>query len=330
MVQVMPPIKASIDMDALLGTAKSVGHLSRQFEGFTGGPKEAQERVYPGVKERETHREERWSGHKQGQLFDPESVPHMEAHTQSPEQFARDPRTWWHGRVVSEKGGRLSSNPAGRDEGFHAGSEVAARQRVTYNVKRRGLKEGKVGRMFPLRITGPVRPPEEVKPDMMRHRELGGMGSHMGAGYLYKNVVEGGESEVSVGTPTRAGFLSTHREMVTAAEKQGKKVNPVISWAARKMPQHTQEAIREPRRWLSEPPQGVQMGLHEQFAPIPTRTHEEADPRRQQAFLELHPDRVKTHRTSYETQSGRTKHVWAFSTEQPGSALLSKQWNPSS
>lgn len=318
MVQVMPPIKGSIDLDALAGTAKSVGHLSKQFEGFTGGPAEARSR----------HEGPTPSGRNrvdpadQGQLFDPEKIPHQEAHHQSPEQFARDPRTWWHGRVMTDSPrSRLPGKPAGRDEGFHAGTEAAARQRVTYNIKRKGLKEGKVGRMFPLRITGPVRSPEEAKPDVMRHRELGAWGSHGGAGYLYKNVVEGAEGDLSVGTPGRKGYLSTHKEMVMAAEKRGEKVNPTISWAARNAPEHTGEAMKErfAHRMNEGASQGRQMGLHEQH-PM------DSEPR-MQSFMELHPERTKTHRASYVTQGGRRQSVYAFPS--PGETTLGKQWHSS-
>jgi hypothetical protein len=273
-------------------------------------------------------------GQSQGQLFDPEKIPAMEAHQQTPDQFAADPRTWWHGRVT--KGGpqgRLGGSGVGRGEGFHAGTEAAARQRVGANIKRRGLKEGMAGHMYPLRITGPVEGPENLQPDVTRHRELGptrygswGGQSYGGrtTGYLYENKVENAGS-ISVGAPQRKGFLSTHREMVQAAQQRGEKVHPLIAWAAKKAPEHTEEKIKE--RWSSgSAPQGRQQGLHEQFDKGEGPGWSQADPRRGKAFEELYPDREKTFRTSYTTAGGQQKHVFAFSTEQPGSALLGKQW----
>jgi hypothetical protein len=174
----------------------------------------------------------------------------------------------------------------------------------------------------------------------MRHRELGprSYGSWGGQstggrskGYLYENKVENAGS-ISVGVPERKGFMSTHREMVQAAQKSGQYVHPNITWATQKRPEHTAERIQEVRRYSSTPPQGYQQGLHEQF---PEGNREvslgrDYDPRRREAFNQLFPDRTRTHRTSYTTESGRQKGVYAFSTDQPGSALLSKQWQPSS
>jgi hypothetical protein len=204
--------------------------------------------------------------------------------------------------------------------------------RVTHNIKRRGLKEGMAGHMYPLRITGPVEGPERIYPDQSRHRELGPAvhyyGSTVGGrrkGYLYENKVENAGS-ISVGVPQRKGFLSTHRELVQAAQKSGQHVHPTIAWAAKAWPEHTSEKIAQ--RWEAPTPQGYQQGLHEQFDKGDA-WGKGADPRRLESFKELYPDRTKTHRTSYTTESGQRKNVFAFSTEQPGSALLSKQWQGS-
>lgn len=314
--------------------------LGAQFHGFTGGPAEAKEGTMHGFRSRHglgTPEEEDPEGHPP-RLFDPESVARPEAHQQTPSQFAQDPRTWWHGRVT--KGGpqgRLGGSGVGRGEGFHAGTEAAARQRVTANIKRRGLKEGMAGHMYPLRITGPVEGPENMQPDVTRHRELGprsygswGGQSYGGRskGYLYENAVENAGS-ISVGVPERKGFMSTHREMVQAAQKSGQYVHPNIEWATKGKPEHTAERILEPRRYGSTPPQGIQQGLHEQFKQSEF-SGGVGDPRRKESFLELHPERTHTFRTSYTTESGRRKNVFAFASEQPGSALLSKQWSPSS
>jgi hypothetical protein len=120
--------------------------------------------------------------------------------------------------------------------------------------------------------------------------------------------------------------------MVKSAQQRGEKVHPNIAWAAKTAPEHTGEKIKEVRRYSSTPPQGHQQGLHEQF-PEGNRIVDQGgtyDPRRREAFMGLHPEPTRTHRTSYTTESGRQKGVYAFSTDQPGSALLSKQWQPMS
>jgi hypothetical protein len=351
MVQVMPPIKAKVsnaDMEDLMSAysaEKSGGahaELGRQFTPYTGGPAEAKEATMPAFRSRHglgTPEEEDPEGHPP-RLFDPETVARPEAHQQTPDQFAADPRTWWHGRVT--KGGVRSSlggSGVGRGEGFHAGTEGAARQRVTQNIKRRGLKEGMAGHLYPLRITGPVEGPENMKEDLPKHRELGprsygswGGQSYGGrsTGYLYENKVENVGS-ISVGVPQRKGFMSTQREMVKTAQQRGNYVHPNIAWAAKAAPEHTAENIQEVRRYGNTPPQGHQQGLHEQFKQSGREfSGGMGDPRRLQSFKELYPQPVNTHRTSYTTESGRRKNVYAFSTDQPGSALLSKQWQPSS
>lgn len=329
MVQVMPPIKATIDMDALLGVEHSdeparVPRLNnKQFQGYTGGPEEAGRRAF-GARHAEAFGRLDASlaalGHHedvQGQLFDPSHIPLQEAHHQTPEQFARDPRTWWHGRVT--KGGARSSlggSTVGRGEGFHAGTEGAARQRVTTNVGRRGLGKGMAGRMYPLRITGPVDPPEEAKSDVPIHRELGprrqmSYGGEMiggrASGYLYKNEVEGGGA-MSVGVPKRKGFMSTQREMVRAAKKSGQFVHPNIEWATQKQPEHTAEEIVP--RFHHATPAGMRVA--EQH--LGYETAKASDPERME-------------RTSYQTQSGGTQHVYRYRDPSKGSALNPKQWD---
>lgn len=299
-----------------------------QFEGYTGGPAEAKERAYP---DRSAYRPE---PSNQGQLFSPESVPRPEAHTQTPDQFAQDPRTWWHGRVT--KGGpqgRLGGSGVGRGEGFHAGTYGAAEQRVKTNVSKRGLQPGMAGRMYPLRITGSVDPPEEDQPDMSKHVTLGPSrhGSWGGqvyggrkTGYLYKNEVEGGGA-MSVGVPQRKGFMSTQREMVTQAKKEGKYVHPNIEWAVKGHPEHTAAVIQG--RYDNPTPAGqryAQPMLQEQFKD--TDPHKGAEIARQ-----MYPETHGIARTSYQTEAGRTKHVWRYRDSTPGSALLSKQqWMPAS
>jgi hypothetical protein len=280
-----------------------------QFHDFAGGPAEASARSL-GVRE-DLYKKEPQG--EQGQLFAKESVPLPEAHQQTPEQFARDPRTWWHGRVT--KGGpqgRLGGSGVGSGEGFHVGSEAAARQRVTTNVKSRGLKEGLVGRMYPLRITGPVEGPENLQPDVTKHFELGPASYRYGqrvggrrTGYLYKNVVEGGEREVSAGVPQRKGFLSTQREMVQAAKKEGRYVHPNIEWAVKNQPEHTAEKIQP--RFHHQTPEG------ERYAPqkLPGIEAPNAEP------IERH---------SYKTEEGGTQHIWRYTDQGTLGKQFGRTW----
>lgn len=332
MVQVEPSIKGHIDFDALFGdkpenpnAPMKVGKLNdTQFQGYTGGPAEAKERYLKAKDPSALHsgrsasvqEERRQSGH-QGQLFNPESIPPQEAHHQTPDQFARDPRTWWHGRVT--KGGPKSSlggSTVGRGEGFHAGTYGAAEQRLKTNIGR-GVKPGYAGRMYPLRITGPVDPPEEPQPDVAKHVQLGPRrqmswgGEYVGGrrtGYLYKNEIEGGGA-MSVGVPKRKGFLSTQREMVTTAKKGGKYVHPSIDWAVRGHPEHTPEEVGR-HRYASQTPEGHRYA--QGFLP--------GDPGGQAPAERME-------RTSYQTQAGGTQQVYRYRDPTPGSALLSKQWD---
>ena len=280
-----------------------------QFQGYTGGPAEASLTHFRRRHGLGTPEEEDPYGPHQQHLFDPESVPLPEAHQQTPEQFAQDPRTWWHGRVT--KGGpqgRLGGSGIGKGEGFHAGSQGAARQRATINVGR-GVKEGMAGRMYPLRITGPVEGPENLQPDVSKHFELGPAtwryGQRVGGrgtGYLYKNVVEGGSEEVSVGVPQRKGFMSTQREMVQTAKKQGAYVHPNIEWAVKSQPEHTSEQILP--RFHKPTPEGQRYARQ-------TLPGTDTTPRAQP--IERH---------SYQTEEGGTQHVWRYS--DPGT--LGRQW----
>jgi len=133
-------------------------------------------------------------------------------------------------------------------------------QRLTANIRRRGLKgpteaepargsyikakpahPGMVGRLFPLRITGPVQGPEKVLEDVERHSAAG----QRQTGYLYENATEHAGS-LSIATPRRVGYMSTHREMVEQAQKEGKYVHPMIAWAAKHHPEHSGWGQRSP------------------------------------------------------------------------------------
>jgi len=167
--------------------------------------------------------------------------------------------------------------------------------------------------MYPLRITGPVEPPEapgQLYPDMPHHYPLGPAkiryGERVGGrstGYLYKNEVEGGGA-VSVGVPKRKGFLSTQREMVRSAQQRGEYVHPNIAWAAKHTPEHTAEEIVP--RYHHETPAGMRI------AP--------------QQLPGVHAESEKMARTSYKTEGGKTQHVFRWRDSTPGSALNPVQW----
>jgi hypothetical protein len=286
---------------------------STQFQGYTGGPEEASLTHFRRRHGLGTPEEEDPYGDHPQHLFDPETVARPEAHQQTPEQFARDPRTWWHGRVT--KGGpqgRLGGSTVGRGEGFHAGSEGAARQRVTTNVGR-GLKEGMAGRMYPLRITGPVEGPENIQPDVKKHVELGPAtwryGQRVGGrstGYLYHNVAEGGSYEVSVGVPQRKGFMSTQREMVGAAKKEGRHVHPNIEWAVKNQPEHTSEEIK---------------GRFDQPTPPGERYARQTLP-----GTDTTPRAEPIERHSFQTEEGGTQHVWRYTDQGTLGKQFGRTW----
>lgn len=201
--------------------------------------------------------------HPQGKLFDPADLPRQEAHQQMPHEFAADPRTWFHGRYMKEAQPKA---PKGRSsEGFHAGTRASAVQRLQYNKQSRGVKEGMAGRIFPLRATGEFEKGFRSEPEPTKNpfRKGGGSIKHTDLayaekGYRYKNQVED-EGAVSIGAPQRAGYLSTHREMVAAAKTRGEHVNPIVEWAAKHHPEHTGETVfGADRRWRprEEDPQG--------------------------------------------------------------------------
>ena len=210
--------------------------------------------------------------HKQGQLFDPGTLPRAAAHQQLPHEFANDPRTWFHGRVMKE--GQAKAPKGKSAEGFHAGSRASAVQRLQDNKQRRGIKTGMAGRIFPLRATGDFeegfreepeakKNPYQKGPGSIRHTDLAGADK----GYRYKNQVEDAGS-VSIGAPQRAGFLSTHREMVSTAKARGEHVDPVVEWAVKHHPEHTGETVVGPSssqqfgRW--QPPKNEQLMLEHQ------------------------------------------------------------------
>ncbi len=225
------------------------------------------------------------------------------AHHQTPEQFAADPSTWWHGRFA--KSPKLTKG--GSDEGFHAGTQASASQRLRNNYGRRSGDAP--ARMFSLRLTGemkdaPISPgatrsgrsmgtphwyggtPENPMPDRDKHSGL----QHRSAGYFYKNAAED-VGHISVGVPHREGFLSTHKDMVAAAQQRGDYVHPNIAWAAKKAPEHTGEDVMAYKRTT----------IHNDYLDGPPA----------QGSLDLKGGaEQKMDRTSFETASGRMQHVF--------------------
>jgi hypothetical protein len=294
--------------------------LGQQFHGFTGGPEHVRTIDFRQRHGLGTPEEEDPEGDHQQHLFDPETVPRPQAHQQTPAQFAADSRTWWHGRFAGQRS-RLSKG--GSREGFHAGTEGAARTRLAANAGRRADKPGVAGRLFPLRITGPVSGLQD-EPEAQKKSAWGKGGSivHLALGdaqqgYMYRNAVESPGS-ISVGVPQRGGFLSTHKEMVEAAQKAGKPVHPNIAWAAKKATEHTGETYPEGWEQRRQKVQGSQMMLQEQFKD--TDPHRGAEMARQ-----MFPGTERVERRSYQAESGKTVHVRSY---RGGDARLGRQWEP--
>jgi hypothetical protein len=177
----------------------------------------------------------------QGQLFDPDKVPELEAHHQTPSQFAQSPQTWWHGRYT--KSGKISEEGEQSGEGFHSGTKESAEERLAARYPSE-VWPGHAGHLYPLRITGAVIGPHNLHVDQGYHDALGY--HDRATGYLYENSSEDAGS-ISVGTPHRQGWMSTHREMVDQAKQEGKPVHPLIDWASQHHPEHEGEEWKHPR-----------------------------------------------------------------------------------
>lgn len=271
---------------------------------FTGGPQEALERYRLNRYGMARFTDART---RQLQLFnpeDPEVVKPLEAHQQTPEQFAADPRTWWHGRVVADEPSvRLGAATSEHAEGFHAGTRTSAAERVTSNVLRRGVAPGMGPNLFPLRVTGPVDAPETPQADVSRHHALQARGS----GYLYQNEHEDIGS-MSIGVPQRRGYLSTHREMVRAAQARGEYVHPGIQQLAELHPETHFSGVGE----LFRPPstEGVMMSGFGVQKSLPGITAPYS----------------RTARDAYVTHRGERVVVERNLSYAPGSAHLGRQW----
>jgi hypothetical protein len=257
-----------------------------------------------------------------------------EPHQQTPEQFAADPRTWWHGRFAN----KLTA-AGGAKEGFHAGTRGAAQVRVEQNFSRRGGDKGHTPHLFPLRLTGEMgnwashksgfgATPENPASDMEVHRGLG-QSRH---GYFYRNNVED-PGHISVGVPKRGGFLATHKEMVQGAIESGLHVHPNIAWAAKKAPEHTGEDAVAHKRF--RPSSGSQQSARD-ILPMPkfspggmVASPEDKDIYRErirwggQEMTGNHRGDFRTDRQTFVTEGGKKIHAWR---PRGGNANEPKSW----
>lgn len=228
-------------------------NLGSQFKGFTGGPIEAIMRQ--GESEGDSPEDYVQAEHPggyglesypsrvappQGQLFDPDKVDLLEAHHQTPSQFAEDPRTWWHGRYT--KSASISQEGEQSGEGFHAGTKQSAEERLAARYPSE-IWPGYAAHLYPLRITGPIIGPHNIHMDQGYHAQLAE--HNRAAGYLYENASEDAGS-ISVGAPHRQGWLSTHREMVQQAKAEGRYVHPLMEWAAEHHPEYADSPWEHP------------------------------------------------------------------------------------
>lgn len=304
-------------------------NLGAQFKGYTGGPEEARQKagqeededyppmvsptwaqhpqgvLIPDAPEQTTVRSPSWAEQLGVDVWGGKGESLLEAHHQTPEQFANDPRTWWHGRYT--KTGRVSDLPPEETsgEGFHSGTKQSAEERLSHRYPSE-IWPGHQAHMYPLRITGPVIGTHNIHMDVGYHSGLGGPDARGRPGYLYHNESEDTGS-VSLGTPNRQDFLSTHKEMVQKAQEQGKYVHPLIQWAVENHPEHTggpwvHPNIREQEEKYRDMDTGQSPGQMSMF---------DSDEYEQNAA-----------RTSFRTAGGETVHVVKMHTH----PTLGKQW----
>lgn len=179
----------------------------------------------------------------------------LEPHQQTREQFASDPRTWWHGRY----GEQLPRTGTQKSAGIHVGTEAAARIRqkalgtstktsasekanptgpimrnyqgeVWLNAQGFPMRETQKQpyRFFPVRLAGPM----TNTPETPAYDE--GNRWHPKSGItFYRNDVED-RGSISALVPKRAQ-LQTHGDLIKAAQERGETVHPNILWEQKAM-----------------------------------------------------------------------------------------------
>lgn len=205
----------------------SFGALSvSQFDPSGIGPDKAKTLYETSIGAGRTSRSQREQDRRkyegdQGQLFSTAGTSHtLEPHQQTREQFAKDPRTWWHGRhseALPTKAGEA------RNAGIHFGTLASAHQRkqkLGPSHKKTSSGEMQPYRFFPIRLAG-----EAVNTPAKAGQDEGNSWAPKPGHYFYKNQVED-PGHVSVKAPDRKAVM-THGDFIKAA---GKGVHPMIAW----------------------------------------------------------------------------------------------------
>jgi hypothetical protein len=167
-----------------------------------------------------------------------DKVPMAEPHQQSQDEFARDPRTWFHGRYaehlpgddpyeVGEYNDEGYDDDVNDDNTFHVGTRAAAEARLKKLGPGFRQEPGyatsfdQPGRVFPTRIAERMtNKPETARPDR------GEGWPNLSTGQFYQNDFEDPGS-VSAVLPGRES-VQTHQETVQQAIQGGKYVRPRV------------------------------------------------------------------------------------------------------
>ncbi|HET7110221.1 MAG TPA: hypothetical protein VFI41_05075 [Gemmatimonadales bacterium] len=186
----------------------------------------------------------------QGRLFDTNEVPLAEPHQQTAQQFANDPRSWFHGRFQHPalRGMHVDSTEMRRsgNEGVHFGTRQAAVERLTAQGTPREVPHPHTGedratavsRVFAVRHAGrTANEPKRAIPDQWS--DWYKMPEDVGE--YYRNEVEDIGS-ISIRVPGMHHVVS-HRQFVQQAVKQGKNVHPIIKAEAEHLPEYAASGV---------------------------------------------------------------------------------------
>lgn len=158
----------------------------------------------------------------------------VEPHHQTRQQFADDPRTWWHGRYSEQ----LPKTGGQRNAGIHVGTFGSSDKRRRDLGPSRKMVGGKSKydpdnkpqpwRSFPVRLRGVAgnQPGEHGYDEGARWSSKRGI-------YYYENEVED-RGSISALVPSRANLL-THSQAVKEAQQRGLYVHPAIQWEQKQL-----------------------------------------------------------------------------------------------
>jgi hypothetical protein len=232
-------------------------------------------------------------------LFDINDVPRAEPHQQTQQQFAADPRTWWHGRMQHPALHGLNwsyedSKRAGISAGLHIGSRQSAEDRLATHGEPREVPHPHSGeehatakaRMFPLRAVGkthntPVRAAGDEWDDWKPLED--------DKGEYYRNEVED-QGSISMRVPGLHHVMS-HRQFVAKAIKGGKNVHPIIEAEAAQHPDYSETFVNHREQEANERKAAMSWGSGRMFSPNDVQSPGSGEIRRRQLENE-HQDEV--------------------------------------